>query len=122
MGLGDLVHSGVETAFQAASDFVSLGVYTHRHSDPVYDPVTDQMTGGTTEYIGVRMIRTAANSEERESSPLTINDVKILIPAADLPVLPQENDWFVLDGISYNVAALKRVPNDPLWIIMARKK
>lgn len=123
MNLKETVAAGVETAFSAARDFVSLGTYTHRTSAPAYDPATDILTAGETTVSGVRMLRTSITAEEREASPLTVEDVKVLIPARDLPGFkPSETDYFELDGTDYNVLTLKTVPGDSLWIIFARKK
>lgn len=123
MTLKATIASGVETAFAAAEDLVSLGTYTVRRGTSVYDPATDSYTGvGPTTYGNVRMIRTALTDSEREASSVTVSDVKVLIPARDLPVRPNETDVFTLDGVGYNVISLKAVPGDSLWIVFARER
>lgn len=123
MNLNDVVKQGVETAFQAAADFVIVGTYTYRGTDAVYDPTLDTITAGETTVNNVRFIRTKATAEEREASPVAIGDVKLIVPASDIPgVTPTETDTLVLAGVPYNVLAVQRVPGDSVWIIMARQK
>jgi hypothetical protein len=117
-----VVEDGVETAFTTLKDFVVLGTYMTRGSEPVYDPETDSMTYVAQNFENVRIIRTAASMEEREASTISINDVKFLIPATDLPGYePTETDVVDYGGVLYNVLAIKHVPGDSLWIIMARE-
>jgi hypothetical protein len=123
MSLLTTIAAGVETAFTAAQDLVSDGVYTVRTAAPVYDPVTDDYTASTTTFDPVRMLRTSMTDQEREASALTVTDVKVLIPATDLPgVRPGETDVFTLDGTGYNVITIKTVPGNSLWIVFAREK
>ena len=123
MDLKDVVEQGVETAFDALKDFVVLGTYLARGSEPVYDPDSDSVTYTPLEFHDVRMVRTSASREEREASSITVGDVKILIPAADLPgYTPKETDTIIYGTEHYNVLAIKAVPGDSLHIIMARKK
>lgn len=122
-GLNDVVAQGVETAFGAAKDFVVLGTYYARGSEPVYDPESDTITYTPLTFTDVRMIRAAAQREEREASAITVGDVKFLIPAADLPGhTPEETDEIEFAGDRYNVLAYKPVPGDTLYTVMARKK
>ena len=122
MSLRQIIAAGVETAFAAAEDLVSLGSYTAVRGERHYDPATDSYTGGSTTYPNVRMLRTALTDAEREASTVTVSDTKVLIPARDLPVRPGETDVFRLDGVDYNVISLKSVPSDALWIVFARER
>lgn len=122
-GLNDVVAAGVETAFDAARDFVVLGTYYSKSTTPVYDPSTDTMTGQHVTVPNVRILRTAASREEREASQVSVGDVKFIIPARDLGVVkPSEVDEIRYADEMYNVLAIKAVPGDSLHIIMARKK
>jgi hypothetical protein len=122
-GLNDVVAAGVNTAFEAAKDFVVLGTYYARGSEAVYDPTLDTITFTPLTFTDVRMIRTKASREEREASVVTIGDVKFLIPAADLPGhTPSETDEIEFGGVRYGVLATQSVPGDTLHIIMARKR
>ncbi len=123
MTLTETIARGVETAFSAAGDLVALGTYVARAGASVYDPVADTYTGGSVTVTNVRMIRTALSDEEREASPVTVSDVKVLVPAVDLPGhRPGERDTFTIQNIGYNVLRIKAVPGDSLWIIFAREK
>jgi hypothetical protein len=122
-GLNDVVAAGVETAFAAAKDFVVLGTYYARGSAPVYNPSTDEIEFTPLTYTDVRMLRTSATREEREASSITVGDVKFIIPAVDLEGrVPDETDEIEYGGIRYGILAIKSVPGDTLYIIMARKK
>lgn len=122
MSLLAQVAAGVETAFTAAGDLVSSAVYVVRAGTSNYDPVTDTYTAQTTVYT-VRALRSSFTEQEREASPVTVEDVKVLIPAVDLQgVKPRETDYFTLDGLDYNVLGVKGIPGNSLWIVSARKK
>lgn len=123
MSLKATIAAGVEQAFAAAGDLVSLGAYHRRASTPVYNAAADTYTATMTDFANVRMVRAALTDEEREASPATVSDMKVLIPAADLPAIrPGETDTLDLDGVGYNVIKVKTVPGDSLWILFVREK
>lgn len=122
MSLLAQVAAGVETAFTAAGDLVSSAQYVVRSGASTYDPVTDTHSTPTTTYT-VRALRSSFTEQEREASPVTVEDVKILVPASDLDgTKPRETDYFQLDGLQYNVLAARGIPGNSLWIITGRKK
>lgn len=121
--LKQVVAEGVEVAFAAAKDFVELGTYRARASEPVYDPDTDTIAYTPLVIADVRMLRTAAGVEEREASAVAVGDVKFIIPAVDLQgYVPKESDEIEFGGLLYNTLAIKFVPGDSIYIIIARKK
>ena len=121
-GLLQATFDGVETAFAVAEEWVRRGSYRKKSGNSEYDPITDTTADPGTVIDNVRCIQTAASLEEREASPVAINDAKFLIPSIDLPgVVPGENDVFTLDGIDWNVLVDKYVPGRPLYIVFARK-
>ena len=123
MSLTEVLQTGVETAFASAQELVRLGTYIAKGGDPVYDPVTDTMTGGKDEITNVRMLETASTMAEREASPVAITDSKFLIPFVDLPGhTPSETDSILLDGVGYNVISFKKVPGQAIHVIFARRK
>ncbi len=123
MSLTETIAAGVETAFNAAGDLVALGTYVSRTGATSYNPTTDVYTGNDVVYANVRMLRTALTDQEREASPVTVSDIKVLIPARDLPnKRPSERDMLSVQNVSYNVLRVKTVPGDSLWIIFAREK
>lgn len=122
MSLNSIIRGGVETAFAAAGDLVHRGTYTRRHGQRTYDAVNDVDVNDEIVYTNVRMIRTRATAEEREASPVSIGDVKILIPAVDTGGLPPtESDILEYHTEIYNVITHQKIPGDSLWIIMARR-
>lgn len=123
MSLIDTLQAGVETAFTSARELVRLGTYAAKGGDPIYDPVTDTMTGGKDVIANVRMLESTSTMEEREASPVTITDTKFIIPFVDLPGhTPSETDTILLDGVDYNVISYKKVPGQAVHVIFARRK
>lgn len=123
MSLNSTIAQGVQTAFAAAGDLVVLGTYVARTGTPVYNASTDTYTAPTVTHTNVRMLRTSLTDEEREASPTTVSDIKVLIPATDLPgTRPSETDTFTVENVGYNVLRIKTVPGDSLWILFARAK
>lgn len=121
MSLTATLRAGVETAFGVAKELVRDGTYITKGGDPVYDPATDNL-GSDVRVSGVRMLQTASTVEEREASPVSVNDIKILIPFVDLPgIEPGENDKIDLDGKIYNVLTVKPVPGKAIHIIFCRE-
>lgn len=113
---------GVETAFAVCHEWVRIGTYRKLTGNAVYDPITDTTSDPGAVISGVRYIQTAASLEEREASPVAINDAKFIVPSVDLPgVEPGENDVITLDGVDWNVLVDKYVPGRPIHILFARK-
>lgn len=123
MSLINTLQDGVEIAFANVSDLVRLGTYQTKGGDPVYDPVSDTMTGGSPKtFDKVRILETSAQAEEREASQVTVSDSKFLIPFVDLPNHdPSETDTIIMDGVDYNVVTRKKVPGQAIHIIFCRK-
>lgn len=124
MSLNDTVRAGVETAFNAADDFVSLAEYVVRTGAPVLDVATDTVSVASTTYPSVRMIRASLTAEEREASSVTVESIKVLVPASDLfgVTEPNETDTFTLHGVGYNVLNYRVVPGGSLFIIFAQRQ
>jgi hypothetical protein len=121
-GLLQATFDGVETAFAVAYEWVRIASYRKKTGNPTYDPITDTMSDQGTVIENVRVIQTAASLEEREASPVAINDAKFIVPSVDLPgVEPGENDVLTLDGVDWNVLVDKYVPGRPIHILFARK-
>lgn len=121
-GLLQLTFDGVETAYSIASEWVRIGSYYAHYGNPDYDPATDTLADQSKTFPKVRVIQVSASLQEREASPVAINDAKFLIPSVDLPgVVPTENDRLTLDGVIWNVLVDKYVPGRPLFIVFGRK-
>jgi hypothetical protein len=122
--LVDTIRAGVETAFSAVPQLVTVGTYLRKTGDGTYDPATDEITPGAMSIPNVRFLKTAADVAEREASPIAITDVKFLIPRVDFPdaVEPTDTDQILPgDGQRYNVVATKFVPGDSLFIVFGRR-
>lgn len=126
MSLSLVVSSGVETAFQLAGDFVRLGTYFSMpdgSQSTDYDPTTDTIAGPRATLNNIRMLRVKQDEREIEASAAAKQQVKFLVPAADLPsITPKGPDEILFNGTRYNVLQADTVPGDSLWIILAVRK
>lgn len=123
MSLVKTLQDGVETAFAAAAELVSLGTYKAKGGDPIYDPVADTMSSTGLTFSNVRMLETSSEAQEREASPVTVGDSKFLIPFVDLPgITPSETDTLRVNEIGYNILLYKKVPGQAIHIVFCRKK
>jgi hypothetical protein len=122
-GLLDTVFAGVETAFSVGSEFVVLGTYTKKSGNPTYNPAADTLAESPNVVPNVRFLKTALSREEREASPLSIQDAKFIVPAVDLPGLdPGENDFFQMEnGERWNVLTSRFVPGKVVHILFGRR-
>jgi hypothetical protein len=119
------VLAGVETAFSVAEEFVRVGTYVKKSGNGTYDPVADTKVENTNRIENVRFLRTATTREEREASPIAIQDAKFIVPSVDIPDLdPGENDSIEFnDGTLeiWNVMVSKFVPGRVVHIVFARR-
>ena len=121
MSLTDLIGNSVETAFLLLGELVPLGIY-YRLSSGSDDPITDSISGAPTQYPNVRMLDVTQTSEEITASPANVADVKILIPAVDIPIVPRTNDYLFLKGMFLNIEKVKTPPSGKLHILECRKR
>lgn len=124
MSLLATVRAGIETAFAVGEEFVSIGTYLRRAGPSAYDPITDTTSPAAVPIPNVRFLKTATDVTEREASPVTITDLKWLVPAVDLPpdFRPGEDDQIEPgDGLRYNILASRPLPGDALFIFFGRK-
>jgi hypothetical protein len=125
VNIESLVANGVETAFKILKDLVGLGTYYQAVSgsgSAIYDPVTDTAITPTQTFLDVRMIKVGVEGEELVGTSVTVTDVKLLIPAKDLPgVEPGNEDHIFLKGLRYNIVRVKEVPGNSLHILYARE-
>jgi hypothetical protein len=122
LSLIDTLREGIETAFGAVPDLVSIGDYYRKTGNGNYDPGSDTLVPGANKISPVRFLKTSSGLQEREASPVAITDVKFLIPAVDLPgVTPGENDQVVVDGGRYNIVVSRFGPGQALHIVFGRR-
>lgn len=124
MNIEGLLDSGVGTAFRLLKDLVTLGTYNQ--AVPLvglapYDPITGMVTSPAQIYENVRMIFTTVDAEELVGTMVTTTDVKILVPAMDLPgVTPSGEDHVFAKGVRYNIVRPKQIPGNALHILYGR--
>lgn len=122
MSILQATFDGVEVAFAAVSEFVSVGTYLARTGAEVYDPDTNTKTPVGVTIPEVRLLPTSVSAQEREASPISVDDIKVLVPGIDLGTTrPTTNDKFQMAGVWYNIVAVKPVPGKALWILFGRR-
>lgn len=122
-GFLGIAKAGVETAFTVGAEFVRLGTYVKRSGNSTYDPVADTLAASPNRVKDVRFLKTALSRDEREASPLAIQDAKFIVPGVDLPEMePGENDTIEFsDTEIWNVLTSKFVPGEVVHLVFARK-
>jgi hypothetical protein len=126
MSIASLVSSGVETAFSLGSDAVKLGRFyasVSGASSGDYDPVTDTISSPVRIYENVRIIISSVEADALPGSIVTVEDVKLIIPAVDLQgYLPTTNDYIVIQGETFGIVKVKQLPVSSVLIIYCRAR
>lgn len=87
-----------------------------------YDTVTRTYSTADTPYADVPMVLAKFSVEEMDDEVVSATDLKAIIAALDLPVVPVTQDQIITDaGVTYNVERLMGVPGDSLYILHVRK-
>jgi hypothetical protein len=120
-----LLNLSVEKVFSLLKDLVGLGIYYREvpgvSGSAVYDTHTGIVTASPGTVISdVRMILTSVQVEELVGSTVAVTDVKLLVPAADLPFQPRATDTVLLKGVRYNIVFPKPIPGNALHILYCR--
>ena len=96
-------------------------VYVQKGSR-AYDTSTRTYSSVDTSYPDVPAVLAKFSIEEMDDEVISATDLKVIIAALDLPVLPKTQDQVVTDtGETYNVERLMGVPGDSLYILHVRK-
>ena len=74
-----------------------------------YDEEAGQITGSRTDFYSVKVFLDKVTTGELESGLATVDDVKILLAASAISIIPQPNDLVVADK-TYSVKK-----NMPTW-------
>lgn len=122
MGLLNIVQNGVTTAFKTVGDLKTTITLT-RTNNAQYDPVTDQITGGTVETVTVEAVEyKITEQEKRFLYPKTPNRVyvqrKVIIDPKDLGTyIPEDEDICTIKGRDYYVVQVNKPPEDVLYTL-----
>jgi hypothetical protein len=116
MGFRQTVYDLSKTAFDIAGDLKERITYT-RNLVSAYDPVTEEETETTTT-LTIDVIVINSGAEEREASPVTYYDARILVHADSMNGLtPRETDFVLLAGVRYKVNKVTSPPTNPIFKI-----
>ena len=119
MGLSATISAGVIKAFETVGDVKKTITY-HSVSIGVFDPTLDTRADTVTDY-SVDVIETTIKQAEQDWTPVVRDSKKILIPAANLAVTPNENDYVTLDGLTWEIIKINGVPGGSLHILFIRQ-
>lgn len=88
----------------------------------VYDPTTRSYNSTDTNYENIPAVLAKFKVDEIDESVVSATDLKVLIAALDLPVVPKTQDQVqTVDGSVFNVERLLGVPGDSLHVLHVRK-
>lgn len=86
-----------------------------------YDTVTRSYSTSEVDYPDVPMVLARFTTDEMDDEIVAKTDMKALIAALDLPVVPKIQDKIrTADGANYMVMRLMGVPGDSLYILHVR--
>lgn len=123
INLEGLSADAIELVFSTLPTAVGIATYYKGAGSVDYDPVSDQAAAPIAVKPNVRMMPLAIQDEELVGTPVTVSDLKVIIPAGDLgPIKPGTEDWFELRGVRYNVLKKKVLPVSTIHILYARAR
>lgn len=122
MRLEGILQSSVETVFDVASELVQEAVYHPNSESGTYDPATDEYTSAPSGH-NCRLIETTVTAEDREASPIEVEDLKIIIPWKDLEGVTLKGvDAITYAGTTKNILARKKIPGKAIHIFFIRQR
>jgi hypothetical protein len=116
MALSNTITAAVKTAMNAIGDLKTPITYT-RVEPGNYDPATDT-TLDVTQAYPIEAPIVGLTEDEMAWIATDKKGAKLLIAAADLPVVPLITDYVLIDGARWEVVKIKRVPGNSLWILV----
>lgn len=127
MGFKSLIAKQVQNAFKIlGTDEDGLApVQTYvsvNQGAEAYDPVTRKVTKEKLAYAGIPMTLVRFSIEDMNADVKPKTDRKALIPALDLPCIPNEQDLVLLStGETYTVHKVMSDPTASLHILQVRR-
>lgn len=87
-----------------------------------YNTTTRTYSSSDTDHENVPAVLAKFKVDEMDDEVVSATDLKVLIAALDLPVIPKSQDQIrTADGTVYNVERLMGVPGESLHILHVRK-
>jgi len=119
----DLIRDLVSNAFVTLDDLAPTATYV-AVSDPQYNPETGAVIETTASHP-VPAVFSRFGINELDDEIIVVTDMKVLIPAKDLPANPNENDRITgtVNGQTktFNVQRILGVPGESLHILHVRE-
>lgn len=120
MALKGLILDLVSQAFTIVDDLAVVATFV-QHTGSTYDAASGATTEATTLFPNIKMVMPKFSAEEKDDEVKIFTDSKCLIPAKDLPVVPNINDEITTATASWDVIRILGVPGDSLYILHVRK-
>lgn len=119
MSLADAVAGAAKAAMGAISSLTTTADIYMQSGDPVYDPATGTYTESTVSDSGVQVLLYDFEADEIISNLRFQTDQKALIEFRHLVSVTQP-EWFVIDGVRWDVISPMRVPGDSIRMFHLR--
>lgn len=119
MGLNATLKAAAKTAMRATGDLAVKVTYKKRVAG-AYDPILDVKADTFTDYANVSALLCRFNEDDADWYPANATSQKILIAYNDLPIIADDADLVVIDGVTWNIHKRRGVPGDSLHILFVR--
>ena len=119
MSLADAVAGAAKAAMGAISSLTTTADIYMQSGDPVYDSATGTYTESTVSDSGVQVLLYDFEADEIISNLRFQTDQKALIESLHLVSVTQP-EWFVIDGVRWDVISPMRVPGDSIRMFHLR--
>ena len=119
MSLADAVAGAAKAAMGAISSLTTTADIYMQSGDPVYDSATGTYTESTVSDSGVQVLLYDFEADEIISNLRFQTDQKALIESRHLVSVTQP-EWFVIDGVRWDVISPMRVPGDSIRMFHLR--
>jgi hypothetical protein len=110
----------VQSAIQKTGDLAARVTYV-KVVPGVYNPTTDATADTLTTYTNVPVVLTNPTKAESEYFLPDKITQKVILAALDLPVVPGSPDYFLIDGVRWEINRIKSVPGNSLWVIFIQE-
>lgn len=116
------LRSAVTKAFEAIGNDGLLTFVTYVQVTPgAYNPTTDAMTTTTITHTNVRAALVKVRDDERDWAPNDARVQKALIPYADLPIIPQNQDHILINSVKWDIKRINSLPGTPVHILFIQE-
>ena len=119
MGLRSDVQGLVTVAFNTIGDLKTAVTYNQVTAIGTYDSATDSVPKTIVTH-DLEVVLASIKENEEDFTDVLVNGQKVLVPFEALPIVPTENDFFTIGGVTWEIIRRKEAPAESLFIFMIR--